>query len=166
MSKQSLEERIRIIAEPIAAEIDLEIVHVEISGPAKNQIVRIFIDKSTGVTHEDCAQVSSRVGEVIESEDFIPNAYVLEVSSPGLERGLYNLADFERFVGKLARIKTYSAVRAQKNFAGRIIEIKGDEIVFEDQTSGEFVFPFSSVAKANLLIDIEEELKRAKDERR
>ena len=80
--------------------------------------------------------VSSEVGEILEEEDFIPTAYILEVSSPGLERGLYSLEDFEKFTGNLAKFKTYQAINGQKNYSGRIIGIEGEEVVFEDKTNG------------------------------
>ncbi len=85
---------------------------------------------------------------------------MLEVSSPGLERELYSLKDFEKFAGNLAKVKTTQPVGGQKNFSGRIVEIKGEEIVFEDKTNGTVQFPYNTVAKANLEVDFEEELKR------
>lgn len=162
MAKQSVEQRIREIAWQVANENGLELVQTEMVGAVKDRIVRIYIDKPEGVSHEDCAIVSNKVGEIIEEEDFIPTAYTLEVSSPGLERGLYSLADFEKFTGKLARFKTYQAINRQKNYSGKIIGVEGEEIVFEDRTNGNVKIPFSAIAKANLEIDLEEEFKRAK----
>ncbi len=162
MGKQSIEQRIREIAAQVAEENNLELVHSEVVGAVKNRTVRIFIDKPDGVSHGDCAIVSNRVGEIIEEEDFIPTAYILEVSSPGLERGLYNLKDFEKFIGKPARFKTYQAINGQKNYSGKIVGIEDGEIVFEDKTSGILKISFSAIAKANLEIDLEEEFKRAK----
>jgi ribosome maturation factor RimP len=162
MGKQSIDQRVREIAEQVAGENKLELVHTEIVGALKDRKVRIFIDKPEGVSHEDCALVSHKVGEMIEEEDFIPTAYTLEVSSPGLERGLYSLSDFEKFTGKSARFKTYQAINGQKNFNGKIIGVEGGEIVFEDKTGGNLKVLFSAIAKANLEIDLEEEFKRAK----
>ncbi len=154
-----IEERIREIAVRAAEENNLELVHAQIVGAGRNLTVRIFIDKPDGVTHEDCSKMSRRFDEMFEVEDFISSACILEVSSPGLERELYNLKDFERFTGKLAKIKTGTAIDGQKNFRGRIAKIEGEEIVFEDKTKGTVRFPYSAVAKANLEIDLEEELK-------
>ena len=75
----------------------LELVHAEVAGPEGHPIVRFFIDKPGGVTHEDCSEVSLHLGTMLDVEDFIHSSYTLEVSSPGLERGLYKLADYERF---------------------------------------------------------------------
>lgn len=163
MNKVSSQEKIQVIAARAVAESNLELVHVDVLGAEKSPTVKIFIDKQGGVTHEDCSSVSRRVGAVLDGEDFISSAYILEVSSPGLERQLYSLKDFEKFAGKLAKVKTHKPVGGQKNFRGRINAVAGDEIIFDDKTTGEIRFPFAAVAKANLEIDIEEEFKRAKE---
>jgi ribosome maturation factor RimP len=160
MSQQSIDERIREIAARTAAENNLELVHVQAKGAKSNMTIRVYIDKEGGVTHDDCVKVSRQIETVMDSEDFIPSAYLLEVSSPGLERELYSLKDFEKFAGKLAKVRTHTMIEGQKNFRGRIASVEGEEIVFEDKTRGTFRFPYSAVAKANLEIDIEEELKR------
>jgi ribosome maturation factor RimP len=160
MSKSANTERIEEIAARVAAENNLELVHVDVLGAEKSPTVRIFIDKEGGVTHEDCSLVSRQVGTILDDEDFISSAYLLEVSSPGLERQLYSLKDFEKFAGHLAKVKTYKPIDGQRNFRGRIKTVEAEEIVFDDKTSGEVRFPFDAVAKANLEIDIEEEFKR------
>lgn len=162
MSKHSIDERIKEIAARVAEKNDLEPVNVQAVGSKNNLTIRVFIDKEGGVTHEDCVTVSREIESILDSEDFIPSAYLLEVSSPGLERELYSLKDFERFAGKLAKVKTNTQIDGQKHFRGRIGGVENDEIAFEDKTRGIVRFPFSAVAKANLEIDIEEELKRAK----
>lgn len=160
MNKGLITEKIREIAETAAGDEGLELVHVEMVGTPRKPTVRIFIDKPDGVTLDDCANVSRRISAVLDADDFIPTAYNLEVSSPGLERELYNLKDFEKFAGQLAKVKITNPVNGQKNFRGRIVEVKGEEIIFEDNTSGIVQFPYNTVAKANLEIDFEEELKR------
>ncbi len=157
--KHLIDERIREIAVRTAEENGLELVQVEIIGSTKNPTVRVFIDKPGGVTHEDCSAVSRRIELILDAEDFLPSAYSLEVSSPGLERELYNLKDFKRFAGNLAKVKTNATVDGQRNFRGRIISVEGEEIAFEDKTKGTVRFPYSVVAKANLEIDLQEELK-------
>ena len=160
MNKGLITEKIKTIAENAASEENLELVHVEMIGSVKNPTVRVFIDKPEGVTIDDCANVSRRMSAILDAEDFIPSSYMLEVSSPGLERELYSLKDFEKFAGNLAKVKTTQPVGGQKNFSGRIVEVKGEEIVFEDKTNGMVQFPYNTVAKANLEVDFEEELKR------
>lgn len=158
--KLSVNERIREIAARLAEENDLEFVHAQIVGTNKNLTIRVFIDKPGGVTHEDCAKVSRNLDAILDAEDFIASAYLLEVSSPGLDRELYSLKDFEKFAGSPAKVKTAEAFNGQKNFRGRIKAVEGEEIVFDDKTAGTIRFSYGAVAKANLEIDLDEELKR------
>lgn len=160
--KKLIDERIREIAGRAAEEMDLELVHTQIIGAGKNSTVRVFIDKPGGVTHDDCTAASRKIEAVLDADDLIPSTYILEVSSPGLERELYSLKDFERFAGSLAKVKTNETIDGQRNFRGRIGGVEDDEIIFEDKTKSTVRFPFAAVAKANLEIDLEEELKRAK----
>jgi ribosome maturation factor RimP len=162
MTGGSIEERVREIANRVAGDHGLELVHAEVSGPVGKPVVRIFIDKPEGVTHEDCAEVSLHAGTVLDVEDFIHSPYTLEVSSPGLERGLYKREDYERFAGSSARIKLRVPLNGQRNFRGRIVGIEDDRIAFEDKTSGPVLMPLSDVAKANLEVDVEEEFRKRK----
>ena len=156
--KHSIEEKVREIAVESTKENNLEFVHAEIAGTNRNLTIRVFIDKEGGVTHEDCALVSREIGAVLDEQDIIALTYTLEVSSPGLERGLYSLSDFEKFAGHLAKVKTEKAIDGQKNFRGRIVGIENENIIFDDKTNGNVRFPYNTVAKANLEIDLEEEL--------
>jgi ribosome maturation factor RimP len=162
----SIEGRVRELAEQVAADRGLELVHAEVAGGGRAPIVRVFIDKPGGVTHEDCSEVSRHLGTLFDVEDFVPSAYTLEVSSPGLERGLYKRADYERFAGRPARVKSRAPVNGQRNFAGRILGVEGDSVVFDDRTSGRVLIPLADVAKANLEIDVEEEFRRAEERER
>jgi ribosome maturation factor RimP len=163
MSQRSIVERVREIAERVAAEHGLELVHAEVAGPEGKPILRIFIDKPVGVTHEDCATVSLHLGTTLDVEDFIHTPYTLEVSSPGIERGLYKRADYERFAGQMAKMKSRLAINGQRNFRGRIVCVEGDQVVFDDKTSGRVSVPLESIVKANLEIDVEEEFRRARE---
>lgn len=160
--KQQIEERIREIAAQTAEEIGLELVQAEVAGSGKKLTVRVFIDKSGGVMHEDCSNMSRRLEKIFDEEDFIPAAYLLEVSSPGLERELYSLKDFEKFVGSPVKVKLNVPIDGQKVFRGRIVKVEDEKIILDDKTKGTVRFPFSAVAKANLEIDLEEEFKREK----
>jgi ribosome maturation factor RimP len=156
-----IEERIRGIAARVAEEHGLEFVHAEVGVLGRNAAVRIFIDKPGGVTHEDCSQVSHHVSTILDVEDFISSTYTLEVSSPGLERGLYKRADYERFAGHLAKMRAREPVNGQRNFRGRIVGVEGNAVVFDDKTNGRINVPLDAVAKANLEIDVEEEFRLA-----
>ena len=161
MSATSLEERVREIAARAASDRNFELVHVEVAKGGRNLTVRVFIDKPGGVTHEDCAEMSLHMGTILDVEDFIGSAYTLEVSSPGLERGLYKREDYERFAGQVARVKTREPIGNQRNFRGRIISVEDDFVVFEDKTTGRVHLPLRTIAKANLEIDLEAEFRYA-----
>lgn len=165
-AEASVESRVREITRRVAEERGLELVHVEFAGGPRSPAVRIFIDKPGGVTHQDCSEVSTHVGTVLDVEDFIPGAYTLEVSSPGLERGLYAPGDYERFAGRLAKVKTRGAIGGQRNFRGRVVGLEGADVLFDDRTSGRVRVPFSEIVKANLEIDVEEEFRLAEERER
>src|SRR6476661_9095637 len=100
-------DRVREIANRVAASSGLEVVELEMHGGGKARMLRIFIDKPGGVTHEDCANLSREVGTILDVEDIIPGgSYLLEVSSPGLDRNLSRPADYERFTGSRVRVMT------------------------------------------------------------
>jgi len=156
-------EKVRKIVDQILEDKDLELVHVEVIGSSNKPTIRILMDKNGGIVHEDCSMVSLQVGDILDENDFISSAYVLEVSSPGIERGLYSLSDFKNFVGELAKVKTKIPIEGQRNFKGRIIGLSKEEIIFDDKTSGTVNFPFSIVKKANLEIDFEEDFTKVRE---
>ena len=163
MNSGTIAERVTQIAEQAAIDHGLELVHAELAGPEGHPIVRVFIDKPGGVTHDDCSDVSTQIGTVLDVEDFIHSAYTLEVSSPGLERRLYKLSDYERFTGSQAKLRTREAIKNQRNFRGRILGIGSENVIFEDRTSGRLEIPFGSVAKANLEVDVDNEFRKARE---
>ena len=163
MGQDSIDKRIEEIAGQVTADHGLELVHSEVGGPDGKPLIRLFIDKPEGVTHEDCSLVGHHVGTVLDVEDFIHSPYTLEVSSPGLERGLYKRADYERFAGREAKVKTGRAINGQRNFRGTIVGLDSDAVIFEDRTSGRVTIPLESINNANLEIDVEEEFRRAQE---
>jgi ribosome maturation factor RimP len=163
MDPRSVAERVREIAEQAAIDHGVELVHAEVAGPEGSPVVRLFIDRPGGVTHDDCSKVSHQMSTVLDVEDFIHSAYVLEVSSPGLERGLYKRADYERFAGSLAKIKARSPIKGQRNFRGRILGVDNERVIFLDVTSGQTEIPLEGIVKANLEADVESELRPARD---
>lgn len=160
MDKHSIAERIEKIASGVAAENGVELVHVDIRGTKRDLIVRIYIDKPGSVTIEDCSIFSRAVEAILDDEDFIPSTYLLEVSSPGIERELYSLNDFAKFAGSTSKVKMNAEIDGQKTFVGTIMGIEEDEIVFDDRTRGEMRFRFEDVDKANLKIDLAQEFRK------
>src|SRR5437588_2536268 len=123
-------ERVREIAERVAASSGLEVVEVELRGGGKARMLRIVIDKPAGVTHEDCANLSREVGTILDVEDVIPgDSYVLEVSSPGLDRKLTRPADYERFTGRRIKLMTRNPVNGSRHFEGRLENFQSGKLV-------------------------------------
>lgn len=114
-------EHVRGIVARVAASRGLEVVDVEFRGGGKSRMLRVFIDKSGGVTHEDCANVSHEVGTILDVEDAVPGgSYLLEVSSPGLDRKLVRPADYERFTGSVVKVTTREPIEGNRHFQGRL----------------------------------------------
>jgi ribosome maturation factor RimP len=114
-------DKIQEIAERVAQSSGLEVVEVELRGGGRARMLRIFIDKPEGVTHDDCANFSREVGTILDVEDAVPGStYTLEVSSPGLDRKLSKAADFERFTGSLVKLVTRDPVNGNRHFEGRL----------------------------------------------
>ncbi len=159
MDKHLIIEYVEKIAGRACSAAGIELVHVDIAGTKRDAVVRIYIDKEGGVTIDDCSDVSRRIEEVLDAEDFIPSRYVLEVSSPGIERELYSLDDFVKFTGRLAKVKLKTDIDGQKTFVGTISEVEDSKIRFEDRTRGNIEFNYSDVDKANLKIDLSKEFR-------
>ena len=149
-----LKEKISDIAASIAGEYGVEVVSVEVAGSMRRPLVRVFIDKDGGVTLEDCALFSRAVSALLDVEDPIPSAYTLEVSSPGLDRPLKGLADFQRSVGKLCRVTVKEPVEGRTFYIGRIRDVQGEVITLLTDKEREVQVPFRMISKARLEIEI------------
>jgi ribosome maturation factor RimP len=157
----SVEEKVREIVDRVAASQGLEVWDVEFRGTGgKSRMLRVFIDKPAGVTHEDCEQVSREVSTILDIEDPIKGAYVLEVSSPGLDRKLRGAADYERFKGSLLKLQTLEPVNGTRNYEGRLQDFDGSRLTLElpakgkgkkQEPGGTLEIELSNVAKANLV---------------
>jgi len=134
----------------VTARAGLELVHWEALGPSSNFTLRIYIDKPGGVNHGDCEAISREVGTLFDIEDLIPNRYTLEVSSPGIERGLYKPADYQRFVGSRVRLKTFAPINGQRNFRGQLLGIEQNVVSLEVDGAGRVDIPYEQIAKANI----------------
>lgn len=157
MDKDLIIERVTKIASQATADAGIEIVHIDIAGTKRDAVVRVYIDKEGGVTLDDCSSVSRAIEAVLDVEDIIPSRYVLEVSSPGIERELYSLNDFVKFTGRLAKVKLKTAIDGQKTFVGPITEVNDSKVTLDDRTKGSITFDHSDVEKANLKIDLAKE---------
>ncbi len=150
-AKEEIVSRISAIARRVADPQNIEIVEVEFLGAGRSRLLRIYIDRPQGVTHSDCEFISQHVGTILDVEDVIPgDSYTLEVSSPGLERKLAAPRDFERFVGKKAKVTLREPVENQRHWEGTLAGISEGMIALEPSQGKIIHFPFAQVQKANL----------------
>jgi ribosome maturation factor RimP len=147
-------DQVRAIVERVASSQGLEVVEVELRGGGKARMLRIFIDKPNGVTHEDCANVSREVGTILDVEDAMPGGpYTLEVSSPGLDRKLSRPADFERFRGSRVKLTTREPVDGNRHFEGRLEHFESGRLTL-DLTEARKKFRPRETATQTLEIDL------------
>jgi len=125
-------ERVQAIAERVAASQGVELVEVEMRGGGKARMLRLFIDKPSGVTHEDCAHLSREMSTILDVEDAVAGgSYVLEVSSPGLDRKLLRPVDFERFQGSRVKLTTRMPVNGNRHFEGRLEHFESGRLTLD-----------------------------------
>ena len=157
-------DKIREIAERVAQSSGLEVVDLELLGGGKARMLRIYIDKPGGVTHDDCSNFSREAGTIFDVEDAVPGGqYTLEVSSPGLDRKLSKPEDFQRFVGSLVKLTTMDPVNGNRHFEGRLKSFQDGRLGLEltprkkskkqqeVEAGTEIEIAFSNVEKANLV---------------
>ena len=148
----SQEEKIRELVSPAIESSGYDLVRVQISGD-KNQTLQIMAERldEANMTVEDCATISREISAILDVEDPISGAYALEVSSPGIDRPLVRLKDFERFVGFDARVDMNFLVEGRKKFKGKLLGVQEDkvEIRVKEET---FALPFGEIRRAKLLL--------------
>lgn len=143
-------EIIERLAGRILAERSLELVDVEFKREGSRRVVRLFIDRPDGVGIDDCQWVSEQLSAVLDVEDPIPHRYVLEVSSPGVERPLKKSADFERFRGHKVRVKLFSGYQGSKVWSGTLLDRDDVELRLQTTEPGEVRIPVDLVSAVNL----------------
>jgi len=130
--REDYEAKTEKLLQPLMERLKLELVDVEYVKEGSDYFLRAYIDKEGGVTIDDCEAVSRPLSDMLDEEDFIPDAYILEVSSPGLGRQLKKEKDFIRSIGKEVDVKLYKAVEKRKEFSGILIANDSDYILIEE----------------------------------
>ena len=149
-----IEEKLMISINEIIGSKDVRVLNISINKMSKNPKIDIIIDSDNGVSIEDCAFVSQISNNLIELESDLQKTYTLEVSSPGINRELYNISDFCTFKGFKVKVKLKKTINKHKNILGTIESIKGDSILIKNE-EGEIQINFNDIKKANLQRDIE-----------
>lgn len=150
MSKEELVRRFWSVFEPEINEQGYELVEVELTGQGGVRILRVYIDKeNVGIRHEDCASVSQLLNPLLDADDFISDNYILEVSSPGIDRPVRKPEDFKRFTGESVTLATYSPVDGRKKFSG-VLRGFDDGLIQVDCDGKLYGIHAENLRKANL----------------
>lgn len=145
--------KVRRIIEPVLTAMGYELVGVEYVVQGGRPTLRVYIDAPAGITLDDCQRVSNQVSALLDVEDPVDTAYNLEVSSPGLDRPLFEAKHFVQFIGRLAKIRMKSLVEGRRKFTGVILGVQdGDVIILENDQK--VVLPLANIEKAHLVPNI------------
>ncbi|MFC1811079.1 ribosome maturation factor RimP [Thermodesulfobacteriota bacterium] len=149
-SKEVIIARVMEFIEPLCEAEGMELVHVEYQRERGGKILRLYIDKPGGITLDDCVDINRQAGDVLDVNLENTGPYSLEVSSPGSDRPLGKQVDFERFKGKIAKVKTTQAIEGKKNFTGVLQGISGGmvKLLVDDKTVD---IPLREISKAHLV---------------
>jgi ribosome maturation factor RimP len=160
MGAETVVEKVRAIAERVAAGYGLEIFDVQFRREAPGMVLRIQIDRpgpasteQDSVSVHDCATVSRELSALFDVEEVVPTAYTLEVSSPGLDRPLRRPDDYRRFAGRLAKVVMRERVDGQGFFRGRIAGVEGQDVLIDADDGRTHRVPLDAITRANLEVE-------------
>ncbi len=136
--------------EPVVNGMGFDLIEIEHFPNPKHGVLRLYIDKEGGVTVDDCSAVSHQISALIDVEEPIRGQFNLEISSPGLDRPLRRLQDFQRFTGSMVKLKTMMPLDGQRNFKGRMLEVTEEVLVLETDTE-EISLPMNAIEKARIV---------------
>ena len=143
--------KIRQLLQPVVEALGCELWGVDLQRGAKTKLLRIYIDKDNDLVGiEDCERVSRQASSILDVEDAINGEYILEVSSPGMDRPLYEIGQYERYVGEDISLRLRFPYEGRRNFKGRLTGVDGDEIILV-VTDHEYLFPVEGIEKANVV---------------
>jgi len=144
-------DKLKQLLQPVVEALNCELWGIELQMGGKAKLLRIYIDRhESGIDINDCERVSRQASAILDVEDIISGEYVLEVSSPGMDRPLYELDHYARYIGEVVSLRLRFPYEGRRNYKGRLKAIEGDEIVVV-VTDNEFLFPVEGIEKANLV---------------
>lgn len=151
--RESYEQKTEEILNPIVEEYGFELVDVEYVKEGSTWYLRAYIDKPGGICIDDCEAVSRRLSDILDEKDYIDDAYILEVSSPGLGRPLRKEKDFRRSLGEEVEVRTYRMIEKQKEFTGILKEYDEKTVTIEEDGGNVRIFEKSDIALIRLAFD-------------
>jgi ribosome maturation factor RimP len=152
-----LPDRVEKEIETIVTSEGLELVHVDYRRQGRGYLLRVDIDKEGGVTLADCELVSHQISAFLDVEDVVPSEYELQVSSPGLDRKFYRDSDYQKFLGRLVRVKTSKAIRGLHVIVGRLKTYDGQSIVVTDPAAKrdpDYTVPLAEIKETRLEVEM------------
>jgi len=135
--------------EPVIASEGMELVTIDYVRESRGWVLRLYVDTEAGVTIDRCAQLSRQLGDILDVKDIVPHPYILEVSSPGLNRILKKEKDFITYRGQMITVKTSEPVEERKNFKGKLLDCREGTITV-DADNRQVTIPLSLITKAQL----------------
>jgi ribosome maturation factor RimP len=156
LSKESVTDAVKAIAERVTAGRGFELVDVEVKRRPGGELVRLYVDRDGGIGLDDLQSVSEEVSAVLDAEDPVRASYTLEVSSPGLDRPLKTEADYRRFSGRLAKVSSYEPLEGRRHWTGRILSVDGGVVSLKLEREGSTVaqIPFDKIAHGRLEVEL------------
>lgn len=118
----------------------------------RRNVLRVFIEAEKGIAIDDCEQVSRQISSVLDAESLIANAYVLEVSSPGVDRLLFKPAHYQRYLNQEIKVKLYEPIEGQRSFVGKIIKVDADQVELATTTKN-ITLPFTKIQSAQVVLE-------------
>jgi len=137
--------------EPVVQGLGYELVEIEYQPNPKHGVLRFYIDRDDGdIQLDDCTAVSNQISALLDVEDPLPGRFNLEVSSPGMDRPLRKIEDFQKFIGEVVKLKTSMALAGQRNFKGQLLAVENDELVLNCDNK-QIRVPYAAIDKARLV---------------
>jgi ribosome maturation factor RimP len=153
VDREATIEAVRQVVIPVLEAEGMSLVDLQWNRRGRRWVLALFIDKEGGVTLDDCARISRQLGVRIEVDNLIDHAYTLEVSSPGLDRPLRTLLDYQRFQEHLVRITTATPVQGGSTLVGRLKGVEGQTVLVEAEGAGVVPIPFAQIKHARLEVE-------------
>lgn len=145
-------DRVREFAVSLLPSLGLELYDIQFRREGRGWVLRVIIDNPSGVSLDDCSKVSREMSDFLDVEDLIDHAYNLEVSSPGIERELRNIAECERFQGEKIRVKLTEEMDGQRVCTGELMKLEDTVLVVKTEEGKTCRFPWDNIKKARLML--------------
>jgi ribosome maturation factor RimP len=146
-----MSEQLENLFEPVVTGLGYELWGVERISQGKHSVLKVYIDAEKGINVDDCARVSRQIGSLLEVDDPFKGNYTLEVSSPGLDRRLFKLEQYDIYKGAQVKLRLSQPFEGRRNFTGILCGIENEDVVVRSDSEEEILFPFEQIERANIV---------------